>query len=57
VVEVRVGVDDRRDRLGGQLADLVDERLSPARELRVDQHHAIARDERGRVAATTAENE
>ena len=36
VVAVRVGVDQRRDRLGRQLLDLVEDRLAPAGVLRVD---------------------
>ena len=51
VIAVRVGVDDPRDRLVGDRLDLVDHRLAPAGQLRVDERHAGVGDEHRDVAA------
>ena len=51
MIAVGVGVDDRGDRLVGQLLDLVEDRLAPAGILRVDDDDAVRGDEHGGVAA------
>ena len=51
VIAMRVRVDDRRHRLVRELLDLVEDRLAPARILRVDDDDAVAPDEDGGVAA------
>ena len=57
VIVMGVGVDDRRDRFVGELLHLVDDRLTPTRNLGVDDGHAGGRDERRGVPATAFENE
>ena len=54
VIAVRVRVDDRRHRLRRQLLDLVEDRLAPARILRVDDDDAVGADEDGGVAAAAS---
>jgi hypothetical protein len=51
VVVVRVRVDDRHDRLVGDLLHLLNQRLTPAGNLRVDEQHPIRHDQNARVAA------
>jgi hypothetical protein len=46
-----VRVDDRRDRLVGELADLVEDRLAPPRILGVDDNHARRGHEDSGIAA------
>src|SRR5262249_13606627 len=57
MVAVRVRVDQQRDRLRRQLLDLVENRLAPARVLRVDHGHAVRVDEDGGVAAAAFQHE
>ena len=57
VVVVGVGVDDAHHRLRGDLLDLGDERLTPSRDLRVDEGDAVGADEDRRVAAASPEEE
>ena len=56
VVAVRMGVDQRRDRLRRQLLDLVENRPPPARVFRVDHGHAVGHHEDGGVAAAAAQH-
>jgi hypothetical protein len=51
VVEVRMGVDDRGDRLVGHRLDLLENHFAPVGELRVDDHHAALGDEDSGIAA------
>jgi hypothetical protein len=51
VIAVGVRVDDRRHRLAGELLDLREDRLAPARVLRVDDGDAVGLHEHGRVSA------
>ena len=51
VIAVRMRVDQRRHRLVGERLDLVENRLAPARVLRIDHHDAVGGDEDGGVAA------
>ena len=46
-----------RDRLVGELTDLVEDRLAPTRVLGVDNDHAGGRHEHGRVATAAFEDE
>ena len=56
MIEVCVRIDDRRDRLVGERLQLLDHRLPPAADLRVDEQHTLRGDERRGVAATAAEH-
>ena len=51
VIAVGVRVDDRRDWLGADLLDFIEDRLAPAGVLRVDDGDAVGPDEHGGVAA------
>ena len=57
MIAVRVRVDDRRDRLGRQFLDLVEDRLAPAGILGVHDDHAVRGDVDGGIAATALEHE
>ena len=57
VVVMGVGVDDAHHRLRGDLLDLGDERLTPSRDLRIDDGDPVGADEDGRVAAASSEEE
>ena len=57
VIAVRMRVDDGRDRLVGELLDLVENRLTPSGVLRIDDHDAFGRDEHCRVAPAAYEDE
>ena len=56
MVAVCVCVDERCHRLGRQLLDLVEDRLAPARVLRVDDDDAVCSEEHGGVAAAAAQH-
>ena len=49
-------VDDRNHRLIRDGFDLVEDRLAPAGELGIDDHHAAIGDERGRVPAASGDH-
>ena len=51
MVTVAVGVDQRRNRIARQRPDRVEDRLTPARVLGIDNHHASRRHEDSRVTS------
>ena len=55
MVAVRMRVDEHRHRVGCQFPDLVENRLSPSRVLRVDDDDAVGRDEGRGIPAAAAE--